>query len=103
MDTEELNSLDDGALDKVEVLSAERISRAEQEVAKRFAKGSNDKYGRFFLAALSGVPWILPLSVIANFKGELDQDGMNAAFRLWLQEHQAKLKELSETINDILT
>jgi hypothetical protein len=77
------------------------VSKAEQEVTRRFAKGSNDKYGRFFLAAFSGIPWILPLSIIANFKGELDQEGLNSAFKLWLTEHQEKLEELVETINDM--
>ncbi|HSE56846.1 MAG TPA: hypothetical protein VLB02_02050 [Candidatus Paceibacterota bacterium] len=86
-----------------ETTEGEIITGAEKEVAKRFAQGSNDKYGRFFLAALSAIPWVIPLSLIASLKGEMDQDGLNSSFRLWLQEHQEKLKEVVQTINEILT
>ncbi len=106
MNSEEIIPVSDGenlAPNSNDAVQGEIITGAEKEVAERFAKGGNDKYGRFFLAALSGIPWILPLSVIANFKGELDQEGLNNTFRLWLQEHQGKIKELVETINEILT
>lgn len=82
---------------------AEIISNAERQVTEKFAKGGNDKYGRFFLSALSGIPWILPLSLVANLKSELEQDKMNQAIAVWLKEHQEKIKELMETINEILT
>ena len=81
----------------------EMITGAEKELTEKFATGGNDKYGRFFLAALSGIPWILPLSIIANFKGELDQDEMNQVLKLWLQEHKEKIGELKETVNGVLS
>jgi len=83
-------------------ISQKEISNAEREVIKRFATGGNDKYGRFFLAAISSIPWILPLSLIANLKGESDQEGLNNAFNLWLKEHEEKIKELINTVNEIL-
>lgn len=84
-------------------MQPELVSEAEKEIVERFAKGGNDKYGRFFLAALSGIPWIIPLSLVANFKGELDQDGINNALKSWIKEHQEKIRELIETINEILS
>lgn len=85
-----------------EPIPGEIISGAQKEVVERFATGGNDKYGRFFLAALSGIPWIMPLSVIANLKAEFDQEGMNNALKMWLTEHQDKIQELVATINEIL-
>lgn len=86
-----------------EASKSEIISGAEKEVAERFATGGNDKFGRLFLAAFSSVPWILPMSMIATLKGESDQEGLNKAFQLWLQEYKAKLAELMDTVNEIST
>src|SRR3989344_5530872 len=82
--------------------SIEIVSEAEKNLIDRFTQGGNDKYGIFFLAALSGVPWILPLSLIANLKGEFDQDGMNEALALAFKENRDKIKELVQSVGQIL-
>jgi len=88
---------------KQNITDGEIVSNAEKEVVERFADGNNDKYGRFFLAALSAVPWFIPLSIVANLKGEFDQDGVNNALRLWIRENQDALSDLTMTVNEMLT
>ena len=83
-------------------VQAEINKGAEVQVVQKFSEGKNEKYGRFFLSALCGIPWILPLSILANLKGETDQEEMNKALALWIHENQDKLVELKETINGIL-
>ena len=60
------------------------------------------KYGRFALAALSSIPWIGGvLAAVASFSAEKDQEGFNELQRLWLEEHEHKIRELGQTFSDI--
>lgn len=97
MDNEEVS------LEKIkESITGEIITGAEKEFIEVFTTGGNDKYGRLFLSAFSVIPWIMPLSIMANLKAEIDQDRMNNAIKMWLKEHNGKFTELVNTINDIL-
>lgn len=88
-------------------VDGEIVSDTEKDLIQSFAMGQNDKYTRFFLAALSSIPWCIPLfipfSLIANLKGEIDQDKLNNAFRLILETHREKLLDLTTTTSEILT
>lgn len=66
--------------------------------------GEKRKYGRFVLAALGSIPWVGGvLGALAGLSSEKDQDKINDLQRLWLQEHQGKIKDLGLIIQEVLT
>lgn len=80
------------------------ITTAEQALAEELHKGKYGKYVRFTLAALSSIPWIDSfLGAVAGLSGEINQDKTNELLRLWLQEHEGKIKELWATLQEIFT
>jgi hypothetical protein len=70
------------------------------EVARKDSSSNANK--RFFLAILSVVPWVgvLISAAVARW-AEFDQDRSNAMFRAWIQEHDARLRELEAVGNSI--
>ncbi|HSW98180.1 MAG TPA: hypothetical protein VLF89_10220 [Candidatus Saccharimonadales bacterium] len=65
-------------------------------------EGKNKKYMRFTLAALSSMPWVGSfLGAASGLSAELDQDRVNNLLKLWLQEHEGKIKQLALTLQDI--
>lgn len=63
-------------------------------------KGKYNKYLRFTIAALSSIPWVGAVSAIT---AEYEQDKINGLLKLWLQEHESKIKLLGLTLQDIYT
>lgn len=93
-------------------VSAEIVAGTEKELIERLSGGSKEKYVRFVLSAMSSLPWVGVLSAVgvvsgiagaaANLKAEHDQEVINNLFRLWLQEHSERFKELGLTLQEIL-
>lgn len=70
------------------------------EVARKDSSSNANK--RFFLAILSVVPWVgvLISAAVARW-AEFDQDRTNAMFRAWIEEHEARLRELEAVAKSI--
>lgn len=91
-----------------EILQSEGVQTA---LDLQLSKGKNEKYLRLTLAALSSIPWVGTFisvaagvgSAAAGLKGESDQDKVNELVRLWLEEHQEKIKLLGTTLQDVYT
>lgn len=60
------------------------------------------KYTRFIMAALGSIPWVGGLiAATASFSAEKEQEKISDLQKLWLEEHQEKVRELGRTLNDI--
>jgi hypothetical protein len=89
-----------------EILQNEDVQSA---LDLQLSKGKNEKYLRLTLAALSSIPWVGTFisvaagigSATAGLKGDSDQDKVNELVRLWLEEHQEKIKLLGTTLQDV--
>lgn len=70
------------------------------QVARKNTSSNANK--RFFLAILGVVPWVgvLISAAIARW-AEADQDRTNAMLRAWLEEHEARFRELEATAQSI--
>ncbi|ABF40140.1 conserved hypothetical protein [Candidatus Koribacter versatilis Ellin345] len=78
------------------------IEVSQNALAQKLGSGRNKKYVRFAVAALSAIPWIGGvIGASASFSAEHDQEQVNDLHRLWLQEHQSRVLQLGETLNDI--
>ncbi len=87
----------------VQHATSEVINATEQNLIEQAIKGSGKKYPRFVLAALGSIPWVGGvLGAIAALSAEMDQDKINELQKLWLQEHQEKIRDLGSTIDEIL-
>lgn len=86
----------------------EKIEGAEANFIESVSGGKHKKYERFVLAILGVIPWVgsilsATLSATANLAGEIDQEKNDELLRLWVKEHQEKIKELGLTIQEILS
>ncbi len=64
--------------------------------------GSKSANTRFYLAILGVLPWIgVMISAILARWAEAEQQSLNDLHRRWLQEHDARLGELKQTIRQI--
>lgn len=76
---------------------AEAILSAESS-----GKGSKSANARFYLAILGVLPWIgVMISATLARWAEAEQQGLNDLHRGWLEEHDARLGELKQTIRQI--
>ncbi len=79
-----------------------QLDEAQTALAQQLGGGKRKKYVRFFIAALSSIPWVGGLfSASASFSAERGQEHVNDLHRLWLAEHEEKAKELIATLNEI--
>jgi hypothetical protein len=84
----------DHDVEVVESLRAE-IEKAEPSTRGRILE-------KFFLAALSSIPWIGGvLSAAENYRAEEGANRLNHLQTEWLKEHQRKLVLLGQTLQDI--
>ncbi len=68
-------------------------------LAARIAGRTSGKYIRVLLAALSGIPWVGSLiGAAATYYGETEHGQSSELHGLWIQEHQAKLVNLAQTL-----
>jgi hypothetical protein len=80
----------------------DKLNEAQIALAERLGGGTRKKYVRFFVAALSSIPWVGGLfSAAASFSAEKDQERINDLHRLWLAEHEFKARQLITTLMEI--
>ncbi len=80
----------------------ENDEAAIRDELERLSTTKRKKAERFFLAALSSIPWIGGLlSASASLDAEIDQGHVNELQQQWLDEHRRKLDELARTLADI--
>lgn len=87
---------------KPQVCDSVIIGENERLALDTISGGDWKKYTRVAMAALSGIPWVgSVLSATATLSSENEQSKTNSIIILWVQEHEQKMKELGETLNDI--
>ncbi|MGI9104512.1 MAG: hypothetical protein ACR2IF_18875 [Terriglobales bacterium] len=75
---------------------------AQDAIVERLSGGKYRKYVRFFIAALSSIPWVGGvIGASASLSAEKDQDKINELHRAWLLEHQEKAQDLMNTLFEI--
>jgi hypothetical protein len=78
-------------------------SDAEKALVEKLT-GGKGKYLRLVLAVLGSIPWIGGLlSAAASISAEHAQGEVNELQRLWLQEHQEKIRELSRALGQVIS
>jgi len=76
----------------------------ERALVEKITGGKNKKYARFVLAALGSIPWVGGiLGATSGLSAERGQEKINELQKLWLLEHQEKIKELGITLQDIFS
>lgn len=79
-------------------LEARRTALAEKLEGRK-----SGKYARIMLAALSGIPWVGSLlGAAGTISSELENEQLSELQKLWLKEHEAKLKRLGLTLGSIV-
>lgn len=72
---------------------------AQSELASFLNDRRYARYGRFVFAVLGAVPWVgALLAASAAIHAEAEQGRVNDLQRRWMEEHETKLAELSETL-----
>jgi hypothetical protein len=80
----------------------DKLEAAEDALTSQLGSGSKRKYARFLVAALSSIPWIGGvIAASASLSAEVEQGKVNELHRLWLAEHQQKVRELIGALTDI--
>lgn len=75
----------------------------QESLIARLGKGKGRRYVRFLVAALGSIPWVGGLiAASASLSAENEQQRLNELQRLWLEEHKEKLKQLGDTLAEIL-
>lgn len=93
------SSLPDDAPADVEELEAKRAA-----LAAKIDGRTSGKYARILLAALSGVPWVGSLlGAAGTVSSEIENQQLGELQKLWLKEHEAKLRRLGATLTSIVT
>ncbi len=91
-------SLPESSPESVEELEAKRAALAAKIDGRK-----SGKYARILLAALSGVPWVGSLlGAAGTVSGEIENQQLGELQKLWLKEHEAKLKRLGITLASIV-
>lgn len=78
--------------------------RGERGFIAWLTRGKGKKYERFVVAALGSIPWIGGvLAAAAALNAEKDQERENELQRLWLEQHEEKMRDLGGTFAEIFT
>ena len=76
---------------------------SHEALIARLGEGKSHRYVRFLVAALGSIPWVGGLiAASASLSAESEQQNLNELQRLWLKEHKEKLRELGDTLAEIL-
>jgi hypothetical protein len=75
---------------------------SEDALIAALSGGRGRKYVRLAVAALGSIPWVGGLiAASASLSAETDAEHLNDLQRLWIQEHQDKVRELATSIGEI--
>jgi hypothetical protein len=82
---------------------ADALESQRNTLAKKLDGRQSGKYSRVLLAALSGIPWVGSfLGAAGAYSAEMENEQLGELQRLWLKEHEAKLKRLGVTLASVL-
>ena len=82
----------------------EDLEAKRRELAVKIDGRKTGKYSRVLLAALSGIPWVGSfLGAAGTYSAEIENEQFGELQRLWLEEHEAKLKRLGVTLSSVLS
>lgn len=74
----------------------------EDALALLKGNAQRNKYVRFLVSAMSGIPWVGPLlGAGASLNNEADQGKEMTLIQEWLKIHEEKLRELAEAVGRI--
>lgn len=83
---------------------ADDLEAKRRELAVKIDGRQSGKYSRVLLAALSGIPWVGSfLGAAGTYSAEVENEQIGELQRLWLKEHEAKLKRLGITLSSVLS
>lgn len=83
---------------------ADDLEAKRRELAVKIDGRQSGKYSRVLLAALSGIPWVGSfLGAAGAYSAEVENEQVGELQRLWLKEHEAKLKRLGITLSSVLS
>lgn len=81
----------------------ESLESQRHALAQKLDARQSGKYSRVLLAALSGIPWVGSfLGAAGTYSAEIENEQLGELQRLWLREHEAKLKRLGVTLASVL-
>ncbi|HEY2471374.1 MAG TPA: hypothetical protein VGI45_26515 [Terracidiphilus sp.] len=84
------------------VTDAQVVETMRAEIEKSETSGPRRAIERFVVAALSTIPWVGTLvSAAANLKSEEESNYQNYLLKIWVEQHQRKLIELGQTLQEI--
>ncbi|WP_426051566.1 hypothetical protein [Brevundimonas sp. SL161] len=81
----------------------EQLESQRRALTLKLDGRQSGKYSRVLLAALSGIPWVGSfLGAAGTYSAEIENEQLGELQRLWLKEHEAKLKRLGITLASVL-
>jgi hypothetical protein len=84
-------------------ITPEVLNKYDQALTEQFFDNESKVYEPFISAAAGSIPWVGSLLVaISDYEDKKTQGKINDLDRLWLREHEKKIKELFITISEIL-
>jgi hypothetical protein len=85
--------------DKAEVTSLHQTKQPGSELSEFIRDHRYTRYLRFVFAAVGSVPWVGALmAASAALHAEAEQGKVNEIIRLWCEEHNARIEDMSKTI-----
>lgn len=83
---------------------SDTLESQRRALALKLDGRQSGKYSRVLLAALSGIPWVGSfLGAAGTYSAEVENEQLGELQRLWLKEHEAKLKRLGITLASVLS
>jgi hypothetical protein len=77
--------------------------KIKEELTKSFQSKRKRIFSKLMSAALGSIPWVGGfLSAMADFKSEEGQVKNNLLYEQWLEEHTSKMKDLVDTLIEII-
>lgn len=84
------------------ITDAQVVETMRAEIEKSETSGSRRAIEKLVVAALSGIPWIGNLVTAgANLKSEEESNYQNYLLKIWVEQHQRKLIELGQTLQEV--
>jgi hypothetical protein len=84
------------------ITDAQVVETMRAEIEKSETSGPRRAIEKFVVAALSSIPWVgILMSAAANLKSEAESNYQNYLLKIWVEQHQRKLIELGQTLQEI--
>jgi hypothetical protein len=84
------------------ITDAQVVETMRAEIEKSESSGPRRAMEKFVVAALSSIPWVgILMSAAASLKSEAESNYQNYLLKIWVEQHQRKLIELGQTLQEI--